>query len=234
MIAVLFGFLTSLAYAGVSLAFARYNYRQEYAKLRNQKVPAVYGHGWMTHEEKRRVALREGAWWLAMWLPFCLWSMIGWSWVCLRAGAERLISGPDPVNAGLDYNKIEELEKETAPGGSVTVGEVTVTKIAEWTEMPTDIPEPCPCGYTTECHIHCGDGPGSCHYGMTMAQDENEMRAVRQVFHSVPGIIRTKNPEKVAEHTACGKIREYDVSTVSRPGVKLYIDDRGHCWEERS
>lgn len=228
MIAVLCGIMTSLAYAGVSLAFARYNYRAEYAKLKDQKVPAVYGHGWMTHRDKRRVALREAMWWLALWPFFTWWIILGWSFLHLRRGVERLISGPDPETAGLDYNKIHELENETAPGGSVTVGDVTVTKIAEYV-----VPERgyCPCGYATECHIHCGNGPGSCHYAMQATLNETEVRAVRQTFH--PQIIRTKNPEKIADHTACGTIRTYDVGTVAHPGVKLFIDDRGHCWEDK-
>jgi hypothetical protein len=55
---------------------------------------------------------------------------------------------------------------------------------------------PCPCGYRTECHIHCGTGPAGCHAAMGRAQDVAERRGVRYAFHRAP-LITYRQPEWV-------------------------------------
>lgn len=196
-----------LAYVAVGFVHARFGFRHEYAKLKGQRVPAVYGHGWMSPKEKRARAIREALWWVPFWYPFDSWIIFGWLVSGSRLLVDRIVAGPDPEASGLDYAKIEKLEsdlgltEETSaetpglvPGTSpeyrqwasgLTARELTDNLIKLGEKIRSER-QPCPCGYLTECHIHCGDGT-SCHGAMDRTQDATERRAVRNVFHPETG-----------------------------------------------
>lgn len=240
MIGFLLGFLGHLV---ASAIIAGRMYRREYDLVYGSPAPMIYGgkHG---HADAHRAAMREAMPWFAFWPFFGLWAGMGWlitlghrqSWVeranelrKLEEETGQLATQQDPL-AGLDH----------------TVGPVTVTHDQDAARHP------CPCGYTTECGMHCGDGheTGRCpanHFPdrpTARLADHPEFGDLSgaeilryQRKHGVPvavgpQIIRVKNPESFTSHLACGNIREYEVGTMKDPGRKMFIDDRGHCWED--
>jgi hypothetical protein len=246
VIGFLIGFLGHLA---VSAIIAGRMYRREYDLVYGSPAPQIYGgkHG---HDAAHRAAMREAMPWFAFWPFFGLWAGMGWlitlghrqSWVeranelrKLEEETGQLATQQDPL-AGLDRTV----------GGGMTV-----------THDQDAARHPCPCGYVTECPVHCGDGhlTGRCpehHFPDYPAPRPTARLADHPEFGDLSGveilryqrqygvpvavgpeILRVRNPEIIAQHVTCGNIREYEVGTVARPGVKLFIDDRGHCWEDR-
>jgi hypothetical protein len=125
----------------------------------------------MTPENKRTRALNDA------YTMFAFWPVILGS----RA-IERVITSGGQA----DPYVIDMIEREL----DGTVGEVTMTHYQEpeFIETVSHSIKPaasvaCPCGYVTECHIHCGDG--SCH-----TEDP-------WVVVDGPEIILTEHPETI-------------------------------------
>lgn len=228
MIGFLIGFLGHLA---VSAIIAGRMYRREYDLVYGSPAPQIYGgkHG---HDAAHRAAMREAMPWFAFWPFFGLWAGMGWlitlghrqSWVeranelrKLEEETGQLATQQDPL-AGLDRTV----------GGGMTV-----------THDQDAARHPCPCGYVTECGMHCGDGheTGRCPanhfppFPVARLGDHPEFGDLSGA-EMVDYVIRARHPEKLVQHVKCGKIREYEVGTMKEPGRKMFIDDRGHCWED--
>lgn len=175
-------FCTALCwvYLAICVRLARVEYRRSYTALKDQQVPAVYGHGWMTPADKRTRALHDA------------YTMFGfWPVVLGKAVIEHVITSCGQA----DPYVIDTIEREL----DGTVGEVTVThrpdddymrmKYGDLNEIRADrgikpaASSTCPCGYVTECPIHCGDG--SCHTEDPWLWGEG------------PEIILTPHPERV-------------------------------------
>lgn len=159
-----------IGYLAVGMVFARLAYQHEYGKIYGAPAPQYYG-GRVGHERAHEVSMREARPWIAMWFLFCTW-----------AALERMISGPKPVAARLD-----EMQAE-------------VDRLAEEQNPIKDLPltKACPCGYVTECHIHCGDG--SCHTENPWLWEQDGVRVTYPVIGDKgPEIIRTAHPEKIVQ-----------------------------------
>lgn len=169
--------LSLIAYTVVSFVIARRAYRAEYAKVYGAPAPRSYG-GKIGHGRAHEVAIREGVEWLLLWPAFVAWAVF-----------YRLISGPMPVQARLDemQAEVDKLAAQQDEG-------------RDWANEPGPVKLPekktCPCGYTDECRIHCGDG-SLCHRVMVQAKDQVEYHAVRHAFHPA----KASNPEQGREIT---------------------------------
>ncbi len=174
------------AYLAVSFAFARRAYRHEYHLIYGSPAPQIYGgrHG---HDKAHDVAMSEASKWLAMWPFYCAWDVIYWliahgtrqTWVESANEVAQMQTEVDRL--AVDQDPLKDLDHEQ-DGIRVTQKQ----------------PAPCPCGYVTECHIHCGDG--SCHRTARSRQDEHGS----PVFTGTE-IIRTHHPERITERTFDGK-----------------------------
>lgn len=154
---VLLAVILPCLYSAGGIFFARREYRRAYAALKNSEVPAVYGRGWMTPEDKHSRALADACRMYAIW-P-CL--MIVRLFVVLVTWSDL------------------EPEKETTAEA--------IKRLHRELDMDPDYdpdPEqkPCPCGYVTECHIHCGDG--SCHEVDTTVGDMTVTHQQESVAHT--------------------------------------------------
>jgi hypothetical protein len=177
------------AHLWLSLVFARREYRRRYAKLSADRVPAVYGRGWMTPSDKRDKALQSAYLMMAFW-PAILSSRI-FRWVITSAGKA------DPYVIETIERELYEDQKSKMPdldfwldcGGTAA----QYHKMFGYPEIgTTDQPEkcpcgfiaPCPCGYLAKFGIHCGGGT-ECHAVKTPWVDPG------------PSIIFTPTPEFV-------------------------------------
>lgn len=138
MIKALIPITVTWVYLWLSVLFARREYRRVYGKLRTEQVPALYGRGWMTPENKRSRALQAAYTMLAFW-PVILMSRL----------PEKLVSTPG--RGRVDPYALDVLEAETEK-----------LRPVDEPVAPEPVPQPCPCGYLTECPVHCGDG-SMCH-----------------------------------------------------------------------
>lgn len=141
----------SLAWWCLSVHFARREYRQVYQKLRSERVPALYGRGWMDPDDKHRKALWAAYNMLAFWLL-----ILG------RRAADRMVSAPG--RGWADLHALDVLEAETE---RLRPAEPVVPLLLQGVSAEgflRDLNGPCPCGYRDECPVHCGDGhvTGAC------------------------------------------------------------------------
>lgn len=181
MINLIFGLLTTAGYMALSFTFARCAYRNEYNLIYGSPAPQVYGgkHG---HGKAHEVAVREAVWWLIMWPFFMSWAGIDWlithgiqqGWVETANKISRMQEDVDRLNA----------KQDPLAGLDRVIGSESVSH---------SVPDPCPCGYTTECVIHCGDG-SNCHEMMNRTRDSLESGAVIRTMHPEMIIPVTRHP----------------------------------------
>lgn len=219
--ALLAGFLTSAVYFTVSVAFARGAYRVHYDRLREAQVPAVYGHGWMTHEDKKRRAFHEAMWWLAFWHLFLIWDVMYAVGGVTRTGFLRLVTGPEPAEAAIERleKETDQLAREQDPlqGLDHTVGETTVThsEIAAASDVQVR--------KIAAFQFDNSDDP------WMWRDDPADKNGEDRVIAFKDNIIRTRHPEKFGPHVSCGGVR---VAATTHSGVRIFLDDRGHAWED--
>jgi hypothetical protein len=129
--AVCFGWIT------LFLVFARRTYRREYA-AHIERQSSVYGR--TTPERARRRALDEAYEMIYKWPAVLIFGLFDWV-----ITSEHLLGVPDSVTDPWAQPPVDptdeliaRLDKELNPSGAVI--------------------RTCPCGYRTECPIHCGNG----------------------------------------------------------------------------
>lgn len=144
-------------YLAATIWITRASYRREYKLIYGSPAPMVYG-GKNGHEIADRYAMREAMRWAALWPLFLCWAGLGW---LISHGSTQDWVERDNELSRAEW-EIRQLEAQQDP----------LKQVDEETEPEQ---EPCPCGYVTECPIHCGDG-SKCHE---------------------PEIIVTKHPEQV-------------------------------------
>lgn len=140
-----------LGYLAVGIAFARDAYRHTYAKIYGAPAPRSYG-GKIGHGRASEVAMREARPWIVMWSLYLAWD-----------GLDRLITGSKPVQTKIDELE-EEMRRDLFPDPNEARRAEGLPEFTESVAHTVKPVKPCPCGYTIECAIHCGDG--SCHERM--------------------------------------------------------------------
>lgn len=141
------------SYMTVFVIMARREYRAVRAELKGARVPAVYGHGWMTEEDKHHKALNQACSMIVRW-PFHLFAVV-LSWLityqprehsCGECAVPGALPEWDPTQDLID--KLDRELKLDQPGGVVV------------TRMPD--PEPIsylPQGISVNAYLDLKHGP---------------------------------------------------------------------------
>lgn len=206
------------------LICARRAYRHEYNLVYGTPAPSCYG-GKNGHDKAHQVAMAEAVWQMALWAPFLCWTVL--DWVISNGTRQTWVERDNMINRLQD--EIDRLAEDQGDSKNSTDTLSLAAPLVQG-ETAEEVlrrikPELCPCGYRTECPIHCGDG--SCHRGDSwLWKDDAADRVI-----TPSEIIRTRRPDLIGDHMKCGDIQEYDVGTLADPEKKIFMDGMGHMWE---
>lgn len=172
------GWLLALACSGwlaVWLPFARHEYRARLEELKSARGRAIYGYGPMNDEERHGKALNHAYAMIALWPVKAFVWIFDW-----LITSPHLLGVPDSetdpwsnpekftvIDAKTgeidDLQRLIDEEERRQQGISedsivrFMAGRQTLTE-TDRGNPPIGVSVPCPCGYTTECRIHCGNG----------------------------------------------------------------------------
>lgn len=214
--ALLAGLLTFSSFLSVSVVLARRAYRREYNLIYGSPAPSTYG-GKNGHAVAHKHAMSEALWIMAFWPFYGMWNAVAFVVFLIKAGFLGMITGGARLRWVERDEEIRQVEQDVDQLASF---QDPLKDIDRWIDEARaadpevqvrmlEQPDPDPWEWAEDPVLYINGMPQG----------------------PVPEITRTEKPELFAPHMACGNIREYEVGTVAHPGVKLFIDDRGHCWE---